>query len=404
MSSLWKDPRTNYQVACFTAFEGKRLVQLKKSTGTVDKETAKLIAIKLEDAGQGRLSPEQAKEFLASLADLRSRRATHRALSDVLKRATGRGMESRTIKGFVADWLATTRSEVSPATAAKYDQTSRLFLESLGGKAGHDLETLTRADVSAFRDAQLQRVAATTANLSLKIVRVMLGKAEADGFVMRNEAKFVKGAKATKRSSRQTRRAFTLPELKRVLDVCDPEWRSLVLFGFYTGQRLGDLADLTWQNLDLTAGELRLATIKNDKSIVLPLAAPLRQHIETLPAGDDPKQPLHPRAFAVIQQQGRVGMLSRQFGEILAAAGLVKARTHHTEEKNRKGRGARRTQSAVSFHCLRHTAVSLLKNAGVSDAVAQDLVGHESAEISRLYTHIEDATKRAAVDKLPVIG
>jgi integrase len=60
--------------------------------------------------------------------------------------------------------------------------------------------------------------------------------------------------------------------------------------------------------------------------------------------------------------------------------------------------------SEISFHSLRHTNVSLLKNAGVSDAVAQDLVGHESAEVSRLYTHIEDKTKRRAVNKLPVIG
>jgi integrase len=39
-----------------------------------------------------------------------------------------------------------------------------------------------------------------------------------------------------------------------------------------------------------------------------------------------------------------------------------------------------------------------------SDAVAQDLVGHESAEVSRLYNHIDDKAKRAAVNKLPAIG
>lgn len=36
--------------------------------------------------------------------------------------------------------------------------------------------------------------------------------------------------------------------------------------------------------------------------------------------------------------------------------------------------------------------------------MAQDLVGHESAEMSRLYTHIDDKAKREAVNKLPVIG
>jgi integrase len=103
-------------------------------------------------------------------------------------------------------------------------------------------------------------------------------------------------------------------------------------------------------------------------------------------------------------RHGRAGALSNQFGDILAEAGLVDARSHKADENTGKGRATRRAVSEISFHSLRHTNVSLLKNAGVSDAVAQDLVGHESAEVSRLYTHIEDKAKRDAVDKLPVIG
>ena len=60
-----------------------------------------------------------------------------------------------------------------------------------------------------------------------------------------------------------------------------------------------------------------------------------------------------------------------------------------------------RTTSELSFHCLRHTATSLLKNAGVSDAVARDIIGHDSAAVSAHYTHIDTATKRGAVDSMP---
>jgi integrase len=38
--------------------------------------------------------------------------------------------------------------------------------------------------------------------------------------------------------------SFTLPELRTVLDLANDEWRSMILFGFYTGQRLGDIATL----------------------------------------------------------------------------------------------------------------------------------------------------------------
>ena len=236
-----------------------------------------------------------------------------------------------------------------------------------------------------------------------KIVRIIFAAAEADGFVVRNEARHIKKLKLANEAS--SRRAFTLPELSKILAQCDDEWHSMVLFGFYTGARLGDVARLTWQNLDLANEELGYISGKTGRQVRTPLSAALLQHIHALSAGDDPKQPLHPRAFEIMTKHGKAQRLSSQFADILAEAGLVAARSHNVEdEKERKGRNTRRTVSEISFHSLRHTAVSLLKTAGVSDAVAQDLVGHESAEISRNYTHIETPAKRAAVDKLPVIG
>lgn len=47
------------------------------------------------------------------------------------------------------------------------------------------------------------------------------------------------------------------------------------------------------------------------------------------------------------------------------------------------------------------TATSSLKRAGVSDSIARDIIGHESVAVSQNYTHIDDATKRESLDKLP---
>lgn len=43
----------------------------------------------------------------------------------------------------------------------------------------------------------------------------------------------------------------------------------------------------------------------------------------------------------------------------------------------------------------------MLKNAGVSDSFARDIIGHESAAVSANYTHIDAAKKRAALGKMP---
>jgi integrase len=104
--------------------------------------------------------------------------------------------------------------------------------------------------------------------------------------------------------------------------------------------------------------------------------------------------PIHPRAFELVRA-GRVATLSNQFGELLVDAGLRESRSI--------GRDVKRVGMDVSFHCLRHTAVSLLKDAGVPDAVVMALVGHESAAMSHRYTHVGKEALSKAAGTLPEI-
>jgi integrase len=64
---------------------------------------------------------------------------------------------------------------------------------------------------------------------------------------------------------------------------------------------------------------------------------------------------------------------------------------------------ARRAKYELSFHSLRHTANSMMKNAGISPAIVQDIIGHDSAEISAHYTHVEHSAKKLALASLPDI-
>ena len=197
----------------------------------------------------------------------------------------------------------------------------------------------------------------------------------------------------------RARRPFTLEEIRSVLEIASPEWQSLIKLGLYTGQRLGDLATLRWENVDLLHGRLHLVTRKTGTQIKLPLAGGLRDHLLSLSCSDDPKQPLHPRAYCVLSSKdGRTNALSAEFIALLVEAGLRPPITH-----TRTGRGHRgpRKPSELSFHSLRHTAVSLLKAAGVPHAIAQALVGHESEAISANYTHVGDQALGEALEKLP---
>jgi len=150
----------------------------------------------------------------------------------------------------------------------------------------------------------------------------------------------------------------------------------------------------------LRRAELRLVTGKTGRQQIIPLAKPLLSFVEKLPAGDKPDAPLFPRINDRAQRHKHAGNLSNEFYSILVSAGLAAKTTH---KATGKGRSGKRVQNEVSFHSLRHTATSLLKSAGVSDAVAMEFVGHDSKSVSRQYTHIETSALRQAADKMPDI-
>jgi integrase len=167
-----------------------------------------------------------------------------------------------------------------------------------------------------------------------------------------------------------------------------------VLFGLYLGQRLGDLAKLTWRAVNLESGEIAFTTRKTSRRIVLPLMQPLADYLASLPASDNPNAYIFPNAASA----KRTGSLSNQFREILADAGLVEPPTH---KATKRGRHQAREMSEISFHSLRHSAVTMLKASGLSDFVAREIVGHESAAISRQYSHLSTDDLRSAMRRLP---
>jgi integrase len=147
---------------------------------------------------------------------------------------------------------------------------------------------------------------------------------------------------------------------------------------------------------DLDTGEVAFSTRKTGRRIVLPLMQPLVDYLSALPASDNPNAFIFPRAGSA----KRTSTLSNRFRDILVDAGLVEPRGH---KATKQGRSQAREPSEISFHSLRHSAVTMLKASGLSDVFAREIVGHESAAISRQYTHLSTDDLRSAMQRLPDI-
>jgi integrase len=372
MASVWKHPLSQYWTACFRDLGGR---QRRISTKTTDRKTAQRLADEYEAAVRTKRTLRQAQVVLDRL---------HEEFSGV-------AVPRKTVRAYCQEWLATKEPEIAPRTAAFYRSSSAKFLDFLGNRADTALSELSKADIVAYRNSLAPSLSARSANNDLTVVRMLFKAAQRDELLTQNPAEFVNSVRQRATSDR---RPFTLAEIQAVLSIADPEWQSLIRFGFYTGQRLGDLAALRWSNIDLSRDEIRFVTAKTGRRMIIPLSDGLRTHIATLAPSDQPDAVVHPRAFAILEANSNTSMLSRQFGELLASAGLRTAAPHQSTGKTRS---SRRNLNALSFHSLRRTATTLLHEAGVAGAVAQALIGHDSEAIHEHYVNVgRDALQKAA--------
>jgi integrase len=382
MASLTRKPTSRYWFACFRDKNGK---QHRVSTEETRRSVAKKIADKYELAATRKTSRRQLWDTLNELQTL----------------VSGNEVPNATVHEFCELWLANRKAEgIAPATLSIYEKLVERFLTFLGlVRTSGSLIDVHKRDIEKFRNQLVeQKLAAASVNRSLKILRMLFKTARQDGYIFEDPAEAVR---TIKDDSARTRRPLTEEEIRQVLAIADSEWQSLIKLGLYTGQRLGDLATLRWENVDLVGGRLFLTTRKTGQAIKVPLAGALREHLIALSSSDNPKTPLHPRACELVKSQhGRVVSLSNQFIDLLVQAGL---RTPQTHQSTGKGRSGPRDRSELSFHSLRHSAVSMLKTAGVAHAVAQALVGHESEAISQHYTSIGESSLAEALTKFPTL-
>jgi integrase len=381
MASLVQKPNSKYYHAVFRDRTGRQLV---KSTHETRKSIAQKIANTYETTARRKTSWHRLWHTLRELHAL----------------VSGEEIHGATFEEFCNRWLKNKKGEVALATLTTYETTHQQLKAFLGEKrAQGPLIDITKHDLDAFRHQLLESgLAPASVNVKVKILRMLFKEARRDGYIPEDPAE---NLKTVRDKSARARRPLTLQEIRRVLAIADPEWQSLIKIGFYCGLRLGDAALLCWQNVDLAHDRLSLTPRKTGQHISLPVIGALKTHLLSLHSSDDPRTPLHPRAYQVIKSQsGRVVSLSNQFVELLVEAGL---RPPMSRDATGKGHSRPRSRSELSFHSLRHSAVSLMKNSNVPHAVVQALVGHESPEISQLYTHIGEEGLAGALQKFPAL-
>ncbi|MEP7353179.1 MAG: site-specific integrase [Acidobacteriota bacterium] len=175
---------------------------------------------------------------------------------------------------------------------------------------------------------------------------------------------------------------FELAEYESMLAALADEIKPVLIFGFATGCRRGEILALQWSQVDFLGRVIRLepGTTKNKEGRTIPLSEHL---VETLKRQSEIRERYHPKSPWVFFRHA-TGEPLKDFRGAWGAACLKCGLWDKAKEKPTR-----------LFHDLRRTAFRDLTPAGVPQRVAMSISGHKTRSVFDRYNIVdkEDLTQ-----------
>ena len=156
--------------------------------------------------------------------------------------------------------------------------------------------------------------------------------------------------------------------------------KGFVVFGYKTGWRVSEISNLTWNQVDLDQGIVRLETgeTKNDEGRTVYLDEELREIFNRQWEARKKSGKLLPYVFLNRDGTDKVKRFNKAWKRACKEAGI----------------GVR------LFHDLRRTAVRNMVRAGIPERVAMMISGHKTRSVFERYNIVNDADLKLAARKL----
>jgi integrase len=255
----------------------------------------------------------------------------------------------------------------------KKDERILKHLQSAFG-AATALEDLTASRISQYKASRMaskigspgteRLLTAAAVNRPLALLRHLLRTAHEEWEILPAVPRI-----RLEREPQGRLRWLTEDEIRRLLEACgksrNRELRTAVVLAINTGLRRSELLGLTWDQVDLSRGVIRLEMTKSGKRREVPLNA---------------------ESYAALVSLG-----PKDTGRVFSKQSLRKA------YENAVGNA---TLDDVNFHTLRHTFASWAVMRGVSLKELQELLGHSSLAMTMRYAHLAPERLRSAVARL----
>ena len=191
-----------------------------------------------------------------------------------------------------------------------------------------------------------------------------------------------------KAPKKRTLTALTKFEIEKLLMNAKEPWYGMLLLAAATGLRLGEVRNLTWNDVDLEESRIDVTPKRSWK--------PKTHQCRSVYVNDRVVEYLREKARRSVLDAGTDYLFSPDPGKPYHRASVIRPIRQIFERAGLYATGRPLT------HLLRHTYATRLVNKGVPLRVIQQILGHESITTTELYLHDCEDEKRAAASLVDV--
>ncbi len=186
--------------------------------------------------------------------------------------------------------------------------------------------------------------------------------------------------KLLKRNSNARDKILTFEQFNCLMGHLPAHTKQILAAAFYTGMRLGEILNLTWDKVDMKNRVIRLEAgdTKDNEAREIPVLEPLYGILSEIP------RPLHHNYVFVYQDKPL-----RDIRNGLRAACKKAGITYGRFEKD-----------GFVFHDLRHSFNTYMRKAGVQQSLIMEITGHSTREMFDRYNTVDMDDRQKAMGQL----
>ena len=233
---------------------------------------------------------------------------------------------------------------------------------------GTKIKNITSGKMESYRQQRLeeksprrlgQNIRPATVNKETACLKAMINRAVRHGVLKHNPLSGLKGLQ----ENNVRLRILTAAEFEKLLDTCPLHIRPIVEIAYFMGLRQGEILHLTWGEVDLAAGFIRLPAgmTKTDQGRSVPIHPRVKDTLNRLPRG------LH-TARVFLFKGSPFGEFKYSFRTACRKAGI----------------------KDFTFHDLRHCALNNLRLAGNDYFRIMAASGHKTMSCFKRYNLVTE--------------